>query len=171
MTESKFCEMYSSFYGEEIDKVGQLVKSSFSGAELKEFIEHCLKQANDGFTVGDTLKLPFDEVGILKEKLTLPWGHDHIVEITEGTLNEVGDRLEFKAEDMTLIESDSSWVLCSTNLPKRRTRVLITDGKIVTEAHLNKISGLWEGYTLLGLESLGEVTMWQNLPTIPESMR
>ena len=43
ITDKEFCKMYTSFYGEEIDKVVQLVKSTFTGEELKEFIEHCIK--------------------------------------------------------------------------------------------------------------------------------
>ena len=42
MTVKEFCRIYSSYYGEEIDKVGQLTYASFSGEELKEFIEHAI---------------------------------------------------------------------------------------------------------------------------------
>ena len=42
MSDQEFCRIYSSYYGEEIDKVGQLTYASFSGEELKEFIEHAI---------------------------------------------------------------------------------------------------------------------------------
>ena len=35
MTDKEFCKIYSSYYGEVIDKVGQLTYSSFNGEELK----------------------------------------------------------------------------------------------------------------------------------------
>ena len=39
MTEKQFCSLYSAYHGEEIDKVGQLVRTTMSGEELKELIE------------------------------------------------------------------------------------------------------------------------------------
>ena len=45
MSEQEFCKIYSSFYGEKIDKVGQLVKAVLSGEELKELIEFFLKKS------------------------------------------------------------------------------------------------------------------------------
>ena len=45
MTDKDFCKLYSSYYGEPIDKVAQLVQTVLTGEELKEliefFIEHC----------------------------------------------------------------------------------------------------------------------------------
>ncbi len=40
MTDKEFCKIYTGFYGEEIDKVTQLVSSTFTGEELKEYTEH-----------------------------------------------------------------------------------------------------------------------------------
>jgi len=48
ITDKEFCEMYSSYYGETIDNISQLVSSTFDGEELKEFIEHCIKCKNNG---------------------------------------------------------------------------------------------------------------------------
>lgn len=48
ITDKEFCEMYSSYYGETIDNIAQLVRSTFDGEELKEFIEHCIKCKNNG---------------------------------------------------------------------------------------------------------------------------
>lgn len=43
LTDAEFCRMYNEFHGEEIDNIKQLVRASFTGEELKEFIDHCLK--------------------------------------------------------------------------------------------------------------------------------
>ena len=48
ITDKEFCEMYSSYYGETIDNIAQLVRSTFDGEELKVFIEHCIKCKNNG---------------------------------------------------------------------------------------------------------------------------
>ena len=47
ITDKEFCKMYSSYYGETIDNIAQLVRSTFDGEELKEFIEHCIKCKNN----------------------------------------------------------------------------------------------------------------------------
>ena len=39
MTDKQFCSLYSAYYGEKIHKVGQLVKTTMNGEELKELIE------------------------------------------------------------------------------------------------------------------------------------
>jgi hypothetical protein len=37
MTEDEFCKLYTSYYGEEISSIKQLVKCNMSGEELYEF--------------------------------------------------------------------------------------------------------------------------------------
>ena len=44
MTDEEFCELYSSYYGEKIDKVGQVVQEVLTGEELKEIIEFFIEQ-------------------------------------------------------------------------------------------------------------------------------
>lgn len=46
MTDNQFCEIESSYSGEHIDKVAQLQKATFTGAELKEYIEFAIKHLN-----------------------------------------------------------------------------------------------------------------------------
>lgn len=41
LSEKEFCQMYTSYYGEEIDNIKQLVSARFTGEELLEFIQHC----------------------------------------------------------------------------------------------------------------------------------
>jgi hypothetical protein len=43
MTDSEFCSLYSSYYGEKIDQIGQLKQEVLSGEELKEIIEFFIK--------------------------------------------------------------------------------------------------------------------------------
>ena len=43
LKDKEFCKMYTSYFGEEIDKKKQLVKACFDGEELREFIEHCIE--------------------------------------------------------------------------------------------------------------------------------
>lgn len=59
------------------------------------------------------------------------------------------------------------WVACSERMPERRKRVLVTDGELVTEAHLNKRSGAWEGYTIVGIKQLEQPIWWAELPEPP----
>jgi len=61
----------------------------------------------------------------------------------------------------------TNWVACSEELPERRKRVLITDGKLVTEAHLNKRNNTWEGYMIVGVQEFGEPIWWAELPAPP----
>jgi hypothetical protein len=50
MTDKEFCSLYSSYYGEKIDHVGQIAQEVLTGEELKEiiefFIEECSKKLN-----------------------------------------------------------------------------------------------------------------------------
>lgn len=46
MTDEQFCRFYTAYYGECIDKVGQLVQTTLNGEELKELIEFFIKQNN-----------------------------------------------------------------------------------------------------------------------------
>lgn len=44
MTDKEFCEVYSSYYGEKIDNINQLVQTTLTGEELKDLIEHFIIQ-------------------------------------------------------------------------------------------------------------------------------
>ncbi len=39
-----FEEMYTSYYGEKLDRIEQLSAIQFTGEELKSFVEHCIQQ-------------------------------------------------------------------------------------------------------------------------------
>lgn len=43
MTDKEFCILYTEYYGEVVDNVKQIVYTSFTGEELKEYVEHCIK--------------------------------------------------------------------------------------------------------------------------------
>jgi len=47
MTDKEFCEVYSSYYGERIDNIKQLVKTTLTGEELKDLIEHFIIQLSE----------------------------------------------------------------------------------------------------------------------------
>lgn len=40
MTNAEFCKNDTSFYGEEVDHIEQIGLRSFTGIELKEYVEH-----------------------------------------------------------------------------------------------------------------------------------
>ena len=44
ITDKEFCEVYSSYYGEKIDNINQLVQITLTGEELKDLIEHFIIQ-------------------------------------------------------------------------------------------------------------------------------
>lgn len=44
MTDQEFCRIYSAYYGDGIDKIGQLVQTTMDGEELKELIEFFIKE-------------------------------------------------------------------------------------------------------------------------------
>jgi hypothetical protein len=44
MDDKQFCEIYSAFYGEKIDRIGQLAQHVSDGEELKELIEFFIAQ-------------------------------------------------------------------------------------------------------------------------------
>jgi len=46
MTKEEFCKIYTSFYGEAIDNIYQLVQTCMDGEELKELIEFFIEQTN-----------------------------------------------------------------------------------------------------------------------------
>lgn len=51
LTNKAFCKLYNSFYGEQgmlsgIDSPKQLYSHTFSGPDLKEFVEHCIEFHN-----------------------------------------------------------------------------------------------------------------------------
>lgn len=60
MTEKEFCEIETLYSGEPIDKIGQLQKATFTGKELKEYIEFAIKhlekrkKKNKSMTRGET---------------------------------------------------------------------------------------------------------------------
>jgi hypothetical protein len=47
MTKEQFCKIYTSYHGEEIDKIGQLVQTCMDGEELKELIEFFIEQLKE----------------------------------------------------------------------------------------------------------------------------
>ena len=47
MTDKEFCEVYSSYYGEKIDHIGQLVQTTLTGEELKGLIEYFISQLTE----------------------------------------------------------------------------------------------------------------------------
>jgi len=47
MTESEFCALITAYYGEHIDNIEQVTSIVFTGKELKEFTEYCLKHKNE----------------------------------------------------------------------------------------------------------------------------
>jgi hypothetical protein len=47
MTDKEFCEVYSSYYGEKMDHIGQLVQTTLTGEELKDLIEHFISQLTE----------------------------------------------------------------------------------------------------------------------------
>ena len=46
MSDKEFCEIYSAYYGEKLDQIGQLKQDIYTGEELKELIEFFIKQTN-----------------------------------------------------------------------------------------------------------------------------
>ena len=40
MIDKRFCELETAFTGEKIDNIKQLTHTSFTGEELKEYVEH-----------------------------------------------------------------------------------------------------------------------------------
>ncbi len=47
MTNKEFVRLYNSFLGEGLDNPDQLVSHTFSGDELKEFLEHVLEASEN----------------------------------------------------------------------------------------------------------------------------
>jgi hypothetical protein len=47
MTDKEFCEVYSSYYGEKMDHIGQLVQTTLTGEELKDLIEYFISQLTE----------------------------------------------------------------------------------------------------------------------------
>jgi len=46
ISDEQFCKMCTSYYGELVDSVKQIVSHTFTGVELKEFVEHLLTNHN-----------------------------------------------------------------------------------------------------------------------------
>ena len=53
ISDEQFCKMCTSYYGELVDSVKQIVSHTFTGVELKEFVEHPTKP---GYRRHDVLK-------------------------------------------------------------------------------------------------------------------
>jgi hypothetical protein len=68
----------------------------------------------------------------------------------------------------TLGATRNAWVSVDVELPPVFTRVLVTDGKEVHEAHRNTRTGEWCGWHTLGDEYLDTITAWQPLPQPPK---
>jgi hypothetical protein len=62
----------------------------------------------------------------------------------------------------------NAWISVTDELPPVFTRVLVTDGKEVHEAHRNTRTGEWCGWHTLGDEYLDTITAWQPLPQPPQ---
>ena len=45
MTNEEFCKNDSSFYGEKVDNIKQIALRTFNGEELKEYVEHQVKNS------------------------------------------------------------------------------------------------------------------------------
>ena len=45
MSDGEFCRLYTAYYGDGIDKIGQLVSTTLNGEELKELIEFFIEQS------------------------------------------------------------------------------------------------------------------------------
>ena len=52
MSNEEFCKLDTKFYGEVVDNVKQIKYRSFTGEELKEYVEHCIKLRNHS-DIGD----------------------------------------------------------------------------------------------------------------------
>ena len=55
------------------------------------------------FQEGDKVKLPFGEEGVILKVADIPWGFKYLVNITKPTINNLGEELAFKFEQLTLI--------------------------------------------------------------------
>jgi hypothetical protein len=62
----------------------------------------------------------------------------------------------------------NAWISVDVELPPVFTRVLVTEGKEVHEAHRNTRTGEWCGWHTLGDEYLDTVIAWQQLPQPPQ---
>lgn len=47
MTNEEFCKNDTSYYGELVDNIEQIVKRTFTGEELKEYVEHHIEQVKN----------------------------------------------------------------------------------------------------------------------------
>lgn len=43
MTNEEFCEGDTNFYGELVDNIKQIARRTFTGEELKEYVEHFIR--------------------------------------------------------------------------------------------------------------------------------
>ena len=89
MTNERFCELDTRYTGEKTDDIEQLSRATFTGLELKEYVEHFvdaeleeLKGCNA--VLGDSINFQQAEIKKLREALERirPW----ISRITDGIL-------------------------------------------------------------------------------------
>jgi hypothetical protein len=55
------------------------------------------------FEENDVVKLPHNQIGVIKEILELPWGFKYRVEIIRNTLSQKGDIEDFKVDQLSPI--------------------------------------------------------------------
>jgi hypothetical protein len=85
---------------------------------------------------------------------------------TDSQLTEYVNKLLRKAYERGA--NRNAWISVDVELPPVFTRVLVTDGKEVHEAHRNTRTGEWCGWHTLGDEYLDTITAWQPLPQPPQ---
>lgn len=59
------------------------------------------------------------------------------------------------------------WISVKDDLPKKRTRVLVSDGQLVTQAIINH-RGDWANWYTIDNEYFNDVTHWMPLPEPPK---
>ena len=58
------------------------------------------------FKIGDKVLLPFDEEGIIVNIRDIIWGHKYLVSITKNTISDIGEVVDFKEEQITLLKKN-----------------------------------------------------------------
>jgi hypothetical protein len=52
------------------------------------------------YIVGDKVKLPHNEEGVILKIADIPWGFKYLVNITKPTINNLGEEIAFKFEQL-----------------------------------------------------------------------